>query len=140
MKAPHPNPSPRKAAQGRGEGLCLRRFATISCWPSCRPNGRDDGRHEMPKKRCKSWVFTVKLTMSAMLAKHFFQGTRVGRQTGGDEPLGSTDSGTDLFGLYHHEGHEGHEGIRGRNASRVERSANFIFVLFVHFVVFFPGL
>jgi hypothetical protein len=68
---------------------------------------------------------------------HFFQWTRVGDQTEGDDPLGSTDSCTDLFGLYHHEGHEEHEEIRGRIASRVERLSNFIFVLFVHFVVFF---
>ena len=77
------------------------------------------------------------LTMLAKLFFIFFRGLGWGDQTEGDDPLGSTDSCTDLFGLYHHEGHEVHEEIRGRIASRVERLSNFIFVLFVHFVVFF---
>ena len=55
------------------------------------------------------------LAMSAMLTIVFlfFSGDSGGGQKGGDEPLASTDSCTDLFGFYHHEGHEGHEGIRG---------------------------
>ena len=77
------------------------------------------------------------LTMLAKLFFIFFRGLGWGDQTEGDDPLGSTDSCTDLFGLYHHEGHEVHEEIRGRIASRVERSSNSIFVLIVTFVVFF---